>query len=174
MKFNPFENRLCRDIRNNVGHDFVKSLKTKDHDGFKLKANAYISQYPHRHITDYIRGRLHEFKIIFIQISSFDNNPAAFFNISRMLWNQGLFFEFHEWIEEKWVTAKGDQKRMLQALIMASVAYEQLQYDRISPAKKLAAKALTRIEETRPFIPVGIDTDALIKALRLLSPFPRI
>ncbi|MCP3926979.1 MAG: DUF309 domain-containing protein [Desulfobacterales bacterium] len=58
------------------------------------------------------------------------------------LWNQNLFFEFHEWIEVKWLVQKGDKRKALQALILAAVVYEQLEYNRPISAKKLAKGSL--------------------------------
>ena len=94
--------------------------------------------------------------------------------IPILLWNQGLFFEFHEWIEHLWLKESGDRKKALRALILAAVVYEQLAYSRIVPAKKLAKKAILIFKQQADQLPEWADNALFIKKLTKLNLGPPI
>ncbi len=89
-----------------------------------------------------------------------------------LLWNRELFFEFHEWLEAEWIQATGSRKKCLQALILASVVYEQLLYHRPGPARKNAQKALLLLEAYGRELPAGFDIELLKQKLTDPDPIP--
>jgi hypothetical protein len=172
MTFNPFENRTCRDIRNNLGHSFVKAIQTKDPGPFKTDIASYLSRQTNGPVTTYIRHRTDCFKMVFDQMNSNRNQPDWDILMSIVLWNLELFFEFHEWMETEWLLAHGARKKALQALILSAIVYELLTYGRILPAKKVSAKALVIFKQHKGIIPDRFDTNLLILKLTDLDPVP--
>jgi len=168
MTFNPFEDRLCRDVRNNLAKTFIEAVETCSSNPLRALADHYLEQYPLAHIRAYVCHRevclnnlLQE-----IQVSP----PVDDDFISVHLWNQQLFFEFHEWLEKQWVAASGSHRKALQALILSAVVYEQLKYSRPLPAEKVALKAVKLFTQHREFIPKPFDTDIMILKLAQLDP----
>ncbi len=172
MIFNPFENRLCRDIRNSLGHAFILALQTKNSDPFKTVADQYLPDTLFKSALDYIRRREACLCTIYEQIRFFHIKPQDDVSISILLWNMELFFEFHEWLEIKWAGATGENKKAFQALILMAVTYEQLLYKRKHPAKKTAAKALLLLTEYGDAIPKGFDSNLIAQKLSGPDPLP--
>ena len=172
MMFDPFENRLCRDLRNSLGHAFVLSIQKKDMEAFKKVVDKYQPDTRPEPVRDYIRHREACLKIISEKISTFPKSPEDEIIISFLLWNLELFFEFHEWLEIKWKSASGRNKKAFQGLILCAVTYEQLLYKRRRPAEKAATKALLLLNEYRDALPEGFDADLLIQKLVGLDPVP--
>ena len=172
MMFDPFENRLCRDIRNSLGHAFVLAIQTKDMDSFKKVADQYQPDTRPEPVRDYIRHREACLKIIYEKINTFPISPKDEVSISILLWNLELFFEFHEWVEIKWNSAFGRNKKAFQVLILCAVTYEQLLYKRRRPAEKAAVKALLLLNEYRDALPEGFGADLLIQKLTGPDPVP--
>ncbi|CCK78905.1 MULTISPECIES: DUF309 domain-containing protein [Desulfobacula] len=171
MKFNPFENRLSRDIRNTLGHCFVKAIQAKDPSFFHTASSQYQYGETQVHIKAYVNNRADFLKKTFDQMAAFNLQPDDdFFVIARILWNFELFFEFHEWLEIKWTTAQGKNKKALQAMVLAAIAYEQLTYGRKAPAKKVALKAIGLFNQHRDIIAKPFDADLFISKLSLLDP----
>jgi len=98
--------------------------------------------------------------------------PQNYLCIAMIFWNLELFFEFHEWLEQKWLTASGGKRKAMQALILSAVVYEQLTYGRTEPAKKTALKAISFLNQYSHLISDGLDTDLLIPPLTILDPVP--
>ena len=57
MTFDPFESRLCRDIRNKTGHSFVKSVRQTNPDFLLETAAAFEEKELTESCVSYICGR---------------------------------------------------------------------------------------------------------------------
>ncbi len=165
MTFDPFESRLCRDIRNTIGHGFIKSLQNGSIKTFSSDIQKFESLKTPSVIKHYIHHRQACLEKISKQIKTLPGDHDHFFEIANLLWSHELYFEVHEWLEEKWMSSKGDEKKSIQALILSAIAYEQLTYNRKSPAQKVAAKAIVLLKEYRTAIPNPFDPDILIGSL---------
>jgi hypothetical protein len=79
--------------------------------------------------------------------------------------NQGLFFECHETLEEIWLEDHGDDRKFYQGLIQIAAGYFKLQQGVPAGALKLWG---TGLEKIGPYGPVylGVDVDSLIDAVR--------
>jgi hypothetical protein len=172
MTFDPFESRRCRDIRNHLGHLFVKAIQAKNPGLFQAGITSCQIPGTPAHIVDYIRYRSRCLQKIQAQMETGLPDPGNHFEICLVLWNLELFFECHEWLEIQWTRAKGEDKRVLQALILAAVVYEQLTYNRKIPAKKVAAKALRLFRQHRDRFPEIFDVDLFIAKLTGPDPVP--
>ena len=174
MNFDPFEDRKSRDIRNALAHGIIEGILSKDMEPFEskeaslLKETQSVPDYIHNYIIDR-KNRLQE---ILIQLNSFESSLDNHSIVCILLWNQNLFFEFHEWIEEKWLAETGDKRKALQALILLAVVYEHLEYNRPLQAKKVAKKVIGLFEKQKNNIPKWINQPVFIKKLENLDHAP--
>nr|NJM01801.1 DUF309 domain-containing protein [Desulfobacula sp.] len=163
MRFDPFESRLCRDIRNGLGHAFVLALQAKDLRPFTQAAGPHPADPHPLPVRDYIGHRQACLTRLLEQIPALPVKPEDEMPVSLLLWNLELFFEFHEWMEIQWRSAAGPEKKAGQALILCAVTYEHFLYGRKIPAQKAAAKALALLNEYRESLPEIFDADLLIQ-----------
>jgi predicted metal-dependent hydrolase len=79
--------------------------------------------------------------------------------------NQELFFECHETLEEIWLEDHGEDRKFYQGLIQVAAGYFKLQQGVPAGALKLWR---TGIEKLEPYGPVclGIDVGSLVSAVR--------
>jgi len=172
MKFDPFENRLCRDVRNHLGHCLIQGITNRETTRFDHEANAYLSNETQDHIKAYTTHRSQGLKKVLARMEMLKVGPRDYLCIAMILWNLELFFEFHEWLEQKWLTASGDNRKAIQALILSAVVYEQLTYGRTGPAKKTALKVISLLNQYGHLISDRLDIDLLITPLSVLDPVP--
>ncbi len=92
--------------------------------------------------------------------------------VALLLWDQGLFFEVHEWVEGKWLQSSGAEKIVLQALIRAAGTYVYLEAGSPEKAKKIAAKALPPLIQHKALVPGFFNVDLLIASLEPVNTVP--
>ncbi len=91
--------------------------------------------------------------------------------VGVMLFNGGLFFECHEFLEEVWLKEKGMEKAFLKGLIHACVAFYHLEYENIKGAVKYLKRASAALKEFQPnFLGIDVrrflpDVDKVLDAL---------
>ena len=74
--------------------------------------------------------------------------------------NQGLFFECHETLEEIWLEEAGEDRKFYQGLIQIAAGYFKLEQGVPAGALKLWAMGLEKIALYRP-VYLGINVDSL-------------
>ena len=79
--------------------------------------------------------------------------------------NQGLFFECHETLEEIWLEDHGDDRKFYQAIIQIAAGYFKLEQGVPAGAIKLWRTGLEKLEPYRP-VYLGINADALGSAVK--------
>jgi hypothetical protein len=92
--------------------------------------------------------------------------------IALLLWDQKLFFEFHEWLEQKWHNSQGTEKIIFQALIRAAGTYIHLEHGKIAGARKMASRAVTNLIRYKESIPIFFNVELLVAKLKALDPVP--
>jgi hypothetical protein len=120
----------------------------------------------------YIEDRIMRYQSVMARIQSPGISVEDTHAIAILLWNQGLFFEVHEWIESKWLQSRGAEKQLLQALIRAAGAYVHLEAGNLERAGRLAGKALPPLVQHRALVPGYFHVDRLIASLEPLNPEP--
>jgi len=168
QKFNPFEDRLSRDIRNDLSETIIEVLDSGTIGAAELIASEYRRQNPGHIYIDYIEQRLKRYS----QALALLPGDAQLMHQAAVLWDLQLFFEVHEILEPAWIAARGDEKRLLQALIRAAGVYINLELDYLQRAEKIARKAAPVLKELRSELASRIDADCLIPALESLSRQP--
>jgi hypothetical protein len=161
--FNPFEDRLSRDIRNNLSEGLAEAVKSGNSD----KLSSIVANYRQQHLPgdylDYLENRYTRYRTALQVIQGKITDPI---HQGIVLWNLGLFFEVHEVLEHVWYSAEGNMKATLQALIRAAGVYIKLEYGFNESASRIAAKAIPVLEANRCILDKYFNTQILITALK--------
>ena len=80
------------------------------------------------------------------------------------LWNQALFFEVHEVLEEVWKTAAGDTRDALQGVIQIAVAFHHLAHGNPRGARALLREGRERLRRVAPVTLPALDLAGLLSA----------
>jgi len=79
--------------------------------------------------------------------------------------NEQLFFECHETLEEIWLEDHSEDRKFFQGLIQVAAGYFKLQQGVPAGALKLWRMGIEKLEPYRP-VCLGIDLDSLIEAVK--------
>jgi len=169
-RFDPFNNRLCRNVRNALCEGFKDALKKGELQPVHRTANLFLDGDLPGVVRVYIDKRLAAYEAVLADLQDCPTNDPL--DIAPRIFNRHLFFETHEYLEPFWLAAAGDEKRMLQALIRAAGAYVHLEQGNRIAARRIAAKALPGIEQHRQWLTPYFDPQLLMEKLRSLDPDP--
>lgn len=173
MKFEPFQDRLSRDIRNDLSRAFAEGLVRKSLEPVKTVAEGYLKQGIAACYEEYIHDRLHRYSLA-LEKTRETAAPVDTFTTALILWNLQLFFEVHEILESAWRSVEGDEKMILQALIRAAGVYIKLEHGYREPAQKMAVKALPVLLKHTKFLSRYFDPAVLLESLEDLNQPPPI
>lgn len=169
--FNPFEDRLSRDIRNSLSEGLAEAVETGNTD----KLRQTVAYFRQQHLADYYHAYLEDryarYTKALEEIHPVISDPI---HQGMILWNLGLFFEVHELLEHAWYSAEGDMKATLQALIRAAGVYIKQEYGFNDAAGRIAAKAIPVIAANRAILERYFKTETLISALSNPAALPPI
>jgi hypothetical protein len=167
--FEPFQDRLSRDIRNELSAALPLALARNDLAPVQAVAEAYLQQNLATPYVAYIEARL----VGYAKALAIISRTAAEDALAKALvfWDLGLFFEVHEILELAWRGAHGAEKEILQALIRAAGFYIKGEYGYFAAGTKMAGRAVTALEKNRQAC-TGFDVDTLLRSLRNLDPIP--
>lgn len=73
-----------------------------------------------------------------------------------LLFNEGFYFECHEFLEELWRKEKGREKEFLKGLIHAAVAFYHLEYENYKGTINYLRRSYRRLKEFEPVF-LGVD-----------------
>ena len=161
--FDPFRDRLSRDIRNDLSESLLICLRELRLSPAREVADRFLAANPGPEQVAYIALRLERYERFLDQIAQ---GPDDVVWQGLVLWDLGLHFEVHEILEHAWLRAQGEEKSFLQALIRAAGVYIKGEYGFDEGAAKLAAKALPVLVANRERLAAYTDPDRLITALR--------
>ncbi|MDX9894504.1 MAG: DUF309 domain-containing protein [Desulfofustis sp.] len=169
-RFDPFTDRLSRDIRNDLSESLTDVLSSRSLEPALMVAERYRRHHPAPLYHDYINNRLNAYRRTLDRLA--EKNVSALLPTAAVLWDLGLFFEVHEILEPAWMSATGDQKLLLQALIRAAGVYVYLEAGYPQRAAKIAGKAVPVLQCLQAAAADSLDMGALINALRELRTEP--
>ncbi|MDH4320185.1 MAG: DUF309 domain-containing protein [Desulfobulbaceae bacterium] len=171
-EFDPFNDRLARDIRNALSEAMVANLPTLDLDPVRQCAATFSIRELSAAHRAYIEDRLSRYHNVFALLrKQAEHDP---FRQSLALWDAGLFFEVHEVIERLWKESQGDQKSALQAMFRAAGTYVHLEQGNPVAARSMADKAIQGLTSHGACLPATFDLAPLISALQQLTQPPRL
>ncbi len=168
--FDPFNNRLSRDIRNSLSEALVLSLTQADRSVYHQTAEHWSGNGSDDAHTAYIRDRLIRYDRAFDQITTKKIEDARLQAI--ILWNNRLFFEVHEHLEQIWHRTVGDEHQALKGLIQAAGVYVHLEVGNRSAAAKLAVKSRQRLEKYSGYLRFIDNLSLLLDKLKNLDGSP--
>jgi predicted metal-dependent hydrolase len=145
LVFDPFRNRLARDIRNSLSRSFLKSLTDKDTASFQLRAAAYLQQQLEPAFVKYIEQRREKYEKAFAAILESESREVL--QQASLLWDLQLYFEMHELLEPAWKKAEGQRRRALQGLIRAAGMKVHEEYNNKGAAESMGLKALADLQK---------------------------
>jgi hypothetical protein len=160
--FDPFRDRLSRDIRNDLSESLLTCLREHNLTAAQTVANRYLAGERAPCHAAYILARLDRYDRFLTLV---EGGPADVLWKGLVLWDLGLFFEVHEILEHAWLRAAGEEKTFLQALIRAAGVYIKQEFGFGDAAAKMAAKALPILEANRHRLAVYTDPERLLSAL---------
>lgn len=167
--FEPFQDRLSRDIRNELSAALPRALRQMDLAPVRAVAARYLQPEPAPCYVDYIEARLAGYAEALAIIDRTHAEGAL--GRALVFWDLGLFFEVHEILEQAWHGARGAEKEIFQALIRAAGFYIKGEYGYFEAGAKMAGRAVAALEKNREACS-GFDLDALLASLRRLDPVP--
>ena len=162
-QFDPFTDRLSRDIRNTLSRAMVRALQQGDPDYFMNRCRAWLRQnLPDTHRT-YVANRQRVFEHLFqLSRTGQDIGPLS---LAAALWNAGLFFEVHEVVEDVWHTATGPRRQALKGLVQAAGSYVHHEAGRTAAAVRLGRKAAANLHSSATALGKISNTEELIRHL---------
>ncbi|BBO68696.1 hypothetical protein DSCA_26260 [Desulfosarcina alkanivorans] len=169
-RFDPFTNRLCRNVRNALSEGFKDVLADRDMHPVRRIAGFFLSEPQPPCVTDYINRRLAAYDQVLAIVSRRHLDDPL--DIAVAIWDRRLFFETHEYLEPHWLTARGDEKELLQAVIRAAGAYVHLEQGNQTAARRIAEKAVGVLEGFRDRLAPHADAGLLLAKLKALDPVP--
>lgn len=163
--FDPFNDRLSRDIRNALSSALVSRLRDADTSssmdevtsGWLSKAGEEVYR---NHILDCrnIYGRVIEK----VRAEGIHETRLQ----SLVLWNAGLFFEMHELLETIWHGSKGNERKALKGLIQSAGVYVHRQRNNMKAARGLARRARENLQAAPHCLQFIRNLDQLVEHLR--------
>ncbi len=83
-----------------------------------------------------------------------------------LLFNEGFYFECHEFLEEAWRREKGKEKVFLQGLIHAAVAFYHLEYENYKGTVNYLKRSYLRLKEFEPAF-LGMDVKTFLAEVEI-------
>ena len=168
--FDPFQDRVARDIRNTLSTAFLAALKDQHSAPFEAAGRHLLQQGISEGKRTYILDRLSSYRKCLAEIQQ--KKIKTILEQAFILWDEGLFFEVHEILEGLWIEAEGRQKSALQGLIRAAGFYILMESGRRQGAEKMAAKAVQALQSDLAALPYFPSPALLLAKLRDLDPVP--
>ena len=169
--FDPFRDRLSRDIRNDLSRCFRQSLAEESLSPVEAKAASLLERGLQRCYREYVESRIELYRRAFERIRNSGKDPIL---QGFILWDLRLVFEMHEVLEHAWQHSEGGQRMLLQSVIRAAGVYIKLEHGYCRQAAKLAEKACAVLEKRSSDLRGYFPPEELIAALRSLNPVPPI
>ena len=163
MTFNPYSNRLARDIRNSLSTALVKELTGSADGVLAAVAEGWLVRTADPISQTYIEDRLALYRRAIGEIRASHILDLRYQAIS--LWNLGLFFEMHELLETLWLKTREPERSAWKGWIQAAGVYVHLQRGKVDAARNLARRAEMHLRKGRPFLGFISNLDQLIDAL---------
>lgn len=138
-EFDPFNDRLARDIRNSLSSALVLDLSPDWGGNTDKVVQNWGRQDLKQPYLDYILRTRERYRRVAIQIK---NARIADPRLQAVvLWNAELFFEMHELLETVWRDTQGTARVGIKGLIQAAGVYVHQMRGNLAAARGLAERA---------------------------------
>jgi len=172
-KFDPFSNRLSRDIRNTLSEAFSDALSRMEPSAYRDGADIWLAKTPPEIYLAYIQDRLRRYDQVFDQVKSDQLLDPLLQGL--VIWNHRLFFEFHDHLEGIWKLAAGDERQALKGLIKAAGVYIHAEFNHQQAVERLSVKSRNLIRQYSHCLTFITNLDILAQKLKTPDPVaPRL
>ena len=171
-RFDPLTSRACRQVRNDLAHSLVNAICTRNPEPVFTQVQNYLSGQPAAPIQSYLIDRRERYRNILTSIRAAGFSTVDIWPIALTMWDEQLFFEVHEWLEQAWHQSRGAQRESYQAVIRAAGVYVHLAAGRRASAERLAAKAVRGLARHRKTLSGYFEVSRLLDKLEPLDPEP--
>lgn len=137
--FDPFNDRLARNIRNSLSSALVSDLSANTGEKTDQVVRYWGQQKLLPLYQDYYRQTRERYRQVEVIIKSARIKDPRF--QALVLWNAGLFFELHELLETIWHGTQGIERTGLKGLIQAAGVYVHRLRENHTAASGLAERA---------------------------------
>jgi uncharacterized protein len=161
--FDPYSDRLARDIRNSLSSVLVEALTRDDGGVLSAVADDWLAMAPDPIYQTYIQDRLALYRRAIDEIRTGELVDTRYQAIC--LWNLGLFFEMHELVETLWLKSRDPERSALKGWIQAAGVYVHVQRGKADAARNLAKRADMHLRKGRSCLGFISNIDELIEAL---------
>lgn len=163
-KFDPFNDRTSRDIRNALSTALVDELCGGQGQRVKDAAGKWLAKESDAAYQAYIHGCLETYSTVIREVeASGETEPRL---QAVVLWNARLFFEVHELLESVWHGTKGRERNALKGLIQAAGVFVHRGRGNQKAADGLARRALGNLQHSSPYLDFIEDLAPLIECLQ--------
>ena len=169
-RFDPFTDRTARDIRNSLSEAFVAALAAKEPEQYLNVSQNWQEQNLSARHSEYIADRLLRYDHVFDAVRAGGIEDPL--QRALVIWNQRLFFEFHDHLEMIWKSATGDQRQALKGLIKAAGVYIHLEQHHRQAAKSLAMKSYQLLRQYVHCLAFIANYETLLDKLESGDPAP--
>ena len=163
MTFDPYSDRLARDIRNSLSSAMVGELSGNDGGVLSAEADGWLAGTPAPVYRTYIEERLALYRRVIDRIRA--DNVTDPRRQAIYLWNRGLFFELHELLETLWPRTRDPEYSALKGWIQAAGVYVHFQRGKHEAARSLGRKAVTYLRKGREALGYIANLDQIIDAV---------
>lgn len=172
-KFDPFNDRLARDVRNSLSAALVSDLTAGRGESLDQVVRNWERQNLQPLYRDYIHRTRERYRQVMGQLeSSRIEDPRL---QALVLWNAALFFELHELLETIWHDSRGAARIGIKGLIQAAGVYVHQLRGNLSAARGLAERARRNLSDGRSYLNFISNLTLLIDCLADPSrPPPRL
>jgi hypothetical protein len=161
--FDPFNDRVARNIRNSLSSALISELTRSEPDAVARVASGWERRQPAPVYQAYVRSARQHYRQVLhdIRLRGIEDPRRQ----AVMLWNAGLFFELHELLETIWHGVRGAEHNALKGLIQAAGAYVHSLRGKADAAQGLAGKARQNLLAGCECLNFIANVDRLIDAL---------
>lgn len=168
--FDPFSDRLARDLRNALSTALVDQLTGKVPGAIAREADLWREKEMAPIYTSFLEERLGSYDAVLADIESVGHTDPRHQAVD--LWNAGLLFELHELLETIWVEAKEPERTALKGVIQAAGAFLHNQRGKPEAAAGLAQRARRHLKTGAGALAYIENLDRLIDDLERLPAEP--
>ena len=172
-RFDPFNDRTSRDIRNALSTALVGELSGDGQARVQDVARQWLSKTGDTVYRIYIHQSLESYRNVIREVEAAGTTEPRLQAI--FLWNANLFFEVHELLESVWHGTERQERKALKGLIQAAGVFVHRRRNHSKAAEGLARRAIDNLNNASPYLDFIEDLDPLIASLRAPSaPPPRL
>jgi len=162
--FDPFNDRLSRDIRNTLSTALVGELGGDGRLMLQDVARRWLSEAGDAAYQTYIHQSMAAYDRVLRQVHSAGVKDPCLQAV--VLWNANLFFEVHELRESVWLGTAGRRRKALGGLIQSAGVFVHRGRNHHTAAQGLARRAMKNLEAASPYLGFIEDLAPLVASLK--------